>query len=132
MVEIAECSRRALDHAVAVANWYDATVTVFYVCAPVPISAYGTVASMMPPSLAAGENQNDVRDGLRTFAAIDGTSARIELEIGEGDAAKQIVAKANVARSDLIVLGTHGHRASNVSCSVRSPRKCCGRQAVLC
>jgi nucleotide-binding universal stress UspA family protein len=107
-VDFSDCSRRALDHAVALATWYDATVTVFHVCAPVPISAYATVASMMPSSLVGGEDQNEVRKALQTFAAIDGTSAPIELEIGEGDAAKEIVAKAAAAQTNLIVLGTHG------------------------
>jgi nucleotide-binding universal stress UspA family protein len=107
-VDFSDCSRRALDHAVALASWYDATVTLFHVCAPVPISAYATVAPMMPSSLVAGDNQNEVREGLRTFAAVAGTSARIELETGEGDAAKEIVAKAAAAQTNLIVLGTHG------------------------
>jgi nucleotide-binding universal stress UspA family protein len=107
-VDFSDCSRRALDHAVALANWYDARVTLFHVCAPVPISAYATVASMMPSSLVGGEDQNAVRKALETFAAIDGTSAPIELDIGEGDAAKEIVAKAAAAQTSLIVLGTHG------------------------
>jgi nucleotide-binding universal stress UspA family protein len=107
-VDFSDCSRRALDHAVALATWYDATVTVFHVCAPVPISAYATVASMMPSSLVGGEDQNEVRKALETFAAVDGTSAPIELDIGEGDAAKEIVAKAAAAQTSLIVLGTHG------------------------
>jgi nucleotide-binding universal stress UspA family protein len=107
-VDFSDCSRRALDHAIALAKWYDATVTAFYVCAPVPISAYATVAPMMPSSLVGGENQNDVRHALETFANVDVTSPPVALEIGEGDAAKEIVAKAASAHSDLIVLGTHG------------------------
>ena len=108
-VDFSDCSQRALDHAVALAHWYDAKVTVFHACAPVPISAYATVASMMPPSIVGGENQNDVRDALQKFASRGaGTNILIELEVGEGEAAKEILAKADAARSSLIVLGTHG------------------------
>jgi nucleotide-binding universal stress UspA family protein len=45
---------------------------------------------------------------MQTFAAIEGTGVAIGFEIGEGDAAKEIVATAHSAQSDLIVLGTHG------------------------
>jgi nucleotide-binding universal stress UspA family protein len=108
-VDFSDGSRRALDHAVALAKWYDARVSMFHVCAPVPVSAYATVASMMPSSLVAGENQNDVRNAIRAFASMEAaSSAPIDIELGEGSAATEIVAKAAAAHSDLIVLGTHG------------------------
>src|SRR6185295_12898358 len=108
-VDFSDCSQRALDHAVALANWYNARVTMFHVCAPVPISAYATVASMMPSTLVAGEDQNDLRNAMQKFALMQaGTNSPLEIEIGEGNAAAEIVAKANALRSDVIVLGTHG------------------------
>jgi nucleotide-binding universal stress UspA family protein len=108
-VDFSDCSKRALDHAVALARWYDARVTMFHVCAPVPISAYATVASMMPSTLVGGEDQNAVRQAMEQFAAREGPITEpIDIELGEGTAATEIVAKAEAARSDLIVLGTHG------------------------
>jgi len=107
--DFSDCSQRALDHAIALAKWYDARVTLFHVSAPVPISAYATVAPMMPSTLVAGENQNDVRHAMQQFASRDAaTSASVDIELGEGNAATEIVAKAAAAHSDLIVLGTHG------------------------
>jgi len=108
-IDFSDCSRRALDHAVALAKWYDATLTVFHVCAPVPVSAYATVASTIPASQVGGENVNDVRAAMQTFAAIeDGARVPVAFEIGKGDAAREIVAVANAVETDLIVLGTHG------------------------
>jgi nucleotide-binding universal stress UspA family protein len=108
-VDFSDCSRHALSHAIAIAKWYEATVAMFYVCVPVPISAYATVASMMPSSLVGGENQNQVLDAMKTLAAtVAGTAVPLELAIGEGHAAKEIVARAAEGQSDLIVMGTHG------------------------
>jgi len=108
-IDFSDCSQRALEHAVALARWYDARVTTFHVCAPVPISAYATVASMMPSSLVGGEDQNAVRRAMEQFASREAaTNVPIDIELGEGNAATEILAKAEAARSDLIVLGTHG------------------------
>jgi nucleotide-binding universal stress UspA family protein len=108
-VDFSDFSRRALDHAVAIAKWYEARITLFHVCAPVPVSAYATVASMMPSTLAAGENRHDVLASMNALASNEGSgSVPIEFEIGEGQAAKEIMAQAIASRSDLIVMGTHG------------------------
>ena len=108
-VDFSDCSRRALDHAVTIAGWYESTVTLLHVCAPVPISAYATVAPMMPPTLVSGENRNDVLEAMKRFSAtVDGTAVPLAFELGEGDAANEIVSSAATASSDLIVMGTHG------------------------
>lgn len=108
-VDFSDCSKRALDHAVALATWYDARVTMFHVCAPVPIFAYATGAPMMRSSLVSGEDQNDVRRAMERFASkAAAIPVPIDIELGEGNAATEIVAKAEAVRSDLIVLGTHG------------------------
>jgi nucleotide-binding universal stress UspA family protein len=108
-VDFSDCSRHAFTHAVAIAKWYESTLTMFYACAPVPISAYATVAPMMPSSLVAGENLNDVREAMRNLATtVETTNLPVENAIGEGQPAKEIVAKAAADKSDLIVMGTHG------------------------
>ena len=99
-VDFSDGSKRALDHAVALAKWYDARVTMFHVCAPVPISAYSTVASMMPSTLVGGEDQNAVRQAMEQFASREAaTNAPIDIELGEGNAATEIVAKAAQAEN---------------------------------
>ena len=108
-VDFSDSSRHAMNHAVAIAKWYGAAVTMFHVCAPVQISAYASVASMMPSTLVGGENRNDVLDAMKKQAAeVDEPSSPFGVEIGEGDAAKEIVARAAAERIDLIVMGTHG------------------------
>ncbi|HEY1304277.1 MAG TPA: universal stress protein [Vicinamibacterales bacterium] len=108
-VDFSDCSRRALDHAVAIAKWYESTLTLLHVCAPVPISAYATVAPMMPPTLVSGQNQNEVLEALKRFpTTADGTGVPLEFALGEGDAAGEIVSTAAAGTSDLIVMGTHG------------------------
>jgi nucleotide-binding universal stress UspA family protein len=108
-VDFSDCSRHALTHAVAIAKWYESDVTMFYACAPVPISAYATVAPMMPSSLIGGENLNDVRKAMTDLATtVQGANVPLVIAIGEGQAAKEIVAKASEDKSDLIVMGTHG------------------------
>src|SRR5690242_9776298 len=108
-VDFSDCSRRALDHAAAIAQWYQSTVTLLHVSAPVPISAYATVAPMMPPTLVSGENRNDVLETMKRFAtAVDGTGVPLTFEFGEGDAANEIVSGAATGKTDLIVMGTHG------------------------
>jgi nucleotide-binding universal stress UspA family protein len=108
-VDFSECSRHALTHAVAIGKWYESAVTMFYACAPVPISAYATVAPMMPSSLVGGENLNDVRKAMEDLATtLETANLPLEIAIGEGQAAKAIVARAADDKSDLIVMGTHG------------------------
>jgi len=46
---------------------------------------------------------------MKTFATMEaGASVPLEFAIGDGNAATEILAKANELRSDLVVLGTHG------------------------
>lgn len=108
-VDFSDCSRRALEHAIAIATWYESTVTLLHVCAHIPISAYATVASMVPQSLVSGEHQNDVLQALKRFSTtVEGTGVPFEFALGDGDVAGEIVSGAAARRSDLIVMGTHG------------------------
>jgi len=108
-VDFSDCSHHALTHAVAIGKWYESVVTMFYACAPVPISAYATVAPMMPSSLVGGENLNDVRKAMEDLATtLKTANVPLEIAIGEGQAAKEIVARSADEKSDLIVMGTHG------------------------
>jgi nucleotide-binding universal stress UspA family protein len=108
-VDFSDSSQHAFKYAVAIANWYDATVTMFHACVPVPISAYATVASMMPPMSVRGENDNEVRDAMKGLAStVEGTNVPLEFALGEGYPAAAIAAKAAEAKIDLIVIGTHG------------------------
>ena len=41
-IDFSDYSRHALDHAIAIARWYQSTVTALYVCSPALVGTYGT------------------------------------------------------------------------------------------
>ena len=48
-IDFSEHSRRALDHAVALARWYKARVTALYVFSPAPVAAVGPGITAFEP-----------------------------------------------------------------------------------
>ncbi|AKU98243.1 Universal stress protein [Labilithrix luteola] len=98
-----EPSIAALDHAVALAEDFDATVDVVHVEAPDEFE----IGSMTPLSSGARE---ELEEAMNTAAS------RVEARIGNrlsrrivsGDPLRKIVEIANDGDYDLIVMGTHG------------------------
>jgi nucleotide-binding universal stress UspA family protein len=108
-VDFSDFSRRAVDHAVAVARWYESTVTLFHVCAAVPVAAYAPGAPLLPSAMLTPADRDELMGALRSLAETEaGTTVPIELEIAEGNAATEILARAETMSSDLLVMGTHG------------------------
>lgn len=108
-VDFSDFSRRALDHAVAVARWYEATVTLLNVCSAVPVVAYAPGTLPVPPVVLSDEDRQDIRTLLEEFAASEtGLNVPLEFEVREGNVAQEVLAAANAIPADLIVLGTHG------------------------
>jgi nucleotide-binding universal stress UspA family protein len=109
-IDYSDFSRRALDHAVAIARWYQSTVTVFHVCAVVPVDAFapGPQAVMATPLTPEGRAAMLTR--LQSFAGseVGNAGVAVDFDVAEGGAATEILAKAEDISSDLIVLGTHG------------------------
>ena len=108
-VDFSDVSRHALDHAAAIAGWYDATVTALHVWHP---------GLYPPPSAFAGPYLNPVQGGdldarlhaeLAEFVkAANPPLVDPELWVAEGPVADTIVARAAARKADLIVVGTHG------------------------
>lgn len=108
-VDFSEHSRRALDHALAIAAWYDSTVTVLHVCAVAPVAAYVSGSGMPAYVARTSESLDSLRDSLQDFAGHDrGAPVRQDLEIAEGGITDTILARASALPTDLVVLGTHG------------------------
>ena len=108
-VDFSDFSRRAVDHAVAIARWYDSKLTLFHVAAVVPVAAYGPGSAGLAPVVAAHADREELLRSLRRFAGEEvGTEVPIELELAEGDVAAAILASTEAKAHDLIVLGTHG------------------------
>ncbi len=105
-VDLSECSRHALDHAVALAQRHEAYLTVLHVAIP-PMRAWlagfpGGVAEAPPLELDV-----DVADVQRFCGVLPATAAGpATIEVQYGDPARTIVRAA--AGADLIVMATHG------------------------
>jgi nucleotide-binding universal stress UspA family protein len=108
-VDLSEFSHHALDHARALAQWYDADITVLNVfTVPLPLTPTPGIAEAYPP-LPFPQTQ-EIADEVRRFCGlVDGRQdARVTVVVIEGTPAKEIVRHAETLPADLLVMGTHG------------------------
>ncbi|MGH7342162.1 MAG: universal stress protein, partial [Candidatus Rokuibacteriota bacterium] len=111
-VDFSEFSRRALDHAVALARWYNSSITVLHVATPAPapaVAPYVGPEALQPFALTDVDRER-LRQELRIFVAAEGApGVAIDTRVEEGiDVHEEILVQAQRLASDLIVLGTHG------------------------
>ena len=102
--DFSECSRHALDHAAALAQWYGARITVLHVNELIPHSPtpWGPSSTMFP-------SPTEIASALARFVEpLSHGVVPVETLSAEGDPVRIIVAKATELSCDLIVLGTHG------------------------
>ena len=108
-IDFSDCSRRALDHAVAIAKWYDSAITLVHVSPIVPLAAYAPGSGVVPSANLSPEEREALLTSLKQFAAAGASpDIRFDYLLGEGGAAAQIVNAAETLASDLVVIGTHG------------------------
>jgi nucleotide-binding universal stress UspA family protein len=108
-IDFSDHSRRALDHALAVAKWYHSEVTLLHVSPLMPVAAYAPGSGMPPYAGLTAEARQAIATSLRQFAEREaGTSTPINVEVAEGHTASTILARASDLHADLLVLGTHG------------------------
>lgn len=108
-IDFSDHSRRALDHALAIAKWYHASVTMLHVSPLLPVAAYASGSGMPPYLRLTAEERQGLEESMRRFAEGEaGTGAPIEFELIEGHTATTILARADDLKPDLLVLGTHG------------------------
>lgn len=108
-IDFSGFSRRALDHSVAIAKWYDSTVTLFHVAAIAPTAAYGLGDPILPSMLLTQEDREQLLQSMKAFAAAEaGSSVRLQFEVAQGTAATEILAQIDEMRADLLVMGTQG------------------------
>jgi nucleotide-binding universal stress UspA family protein len=101
-VDFSEISRHALDHAAAIAGWYEARLTLLYVFANLP--------TMDLPSLVLEDADRErlVAD-LRRMAAAVPREVPVDFRVREAQYVhEEILAQLGATRADLLVLGTHG------------------------
>jgi nucleotide-binding universal stress UspA family protein len=108
-IDFSETSRHAVEHAVAIAKWYDSSLTALHVIhvvlppPPVLVPAY-------PVSAPLTETDRETLDQrMRTWLApANQGGLQTEVVIAEGNVASCIVEQATAMPADLVVIGTHG------------------------
>ena len=101
-VDFSEISQHALDHAAAIARWYEARLTLLYVFANLPTMD-------LPPLVLEDADRERLLSDLRRMAAAVPRDVPIEFCIQEaGFVHEEIVAQLGATHADLLVLGTHG------------------------
>src|SRR5689334_8706916 len=106
-IDFSEFSRDALDHAVALASWYRATLTVMHVIdiPHVPIDELAATEAFAP-LLDRHKVAKDVAAFVRP--AIGTAEVPAEVVVTIGAAAAAIQSHAERMHADLVVVGTHG------------------------
>ena len=108
-VDFSDHSRRALDHAVAIARWYRSVITVTHVVAPAPVTAYGPGPVVLEPAMMSTADRDQLQANLEAFVQAEtAEGVTIETGIREGNAAAEALAQAAELPADLITIGTHG------------------------
>ena len=101
-VDFSDISQHALDHAAAIAGWYEARLTVLYVFVTRP------TMDLPPFTLEAGDRDRLMSD-LRRFAAGVPPGVKVDVLLEEGAYVhEEILSQLASTRADLLVVGTHG------------------------
>lgn len=107
-VDFSEVSRHALDHAVALAHQYRASVTALHVIAPVVSLIPSPEAPLYPPVVLTPEDIEQYRHELQGFVGEEVGAETVACHVLEGAPLGTIIEYASTNGVDLIVLGTHG------------------------
>jgi len=107
-VDFSDCSKKALQYALALAKEHEAAITLLHVVSPptYPVGEFGGLeyGNLVADMRLGGEKQ------LAAMAREDiGDAAPVDTHIRSGAPAPEIVALANELDVDIIVISTHGH-----------------------
>ena len=101
-IDFSEFSRHALDHAVAVARWYEARLTVLCV-----FSNFSAID--MPPAMMDENERQRIIAEMRSFTEHVPSDVPLDLRVEEAaDIHREILAQAQTLHADLLVIGSHG------------------------
>jgi len=106
-IDFSDGSRHALQHAVTLAQWYGARITVLHVTElfPMPAVLPGNPSPVIGPYIS----RDVVTASIKEFTdGLQGRGVPLEISLVEGAVVQSIVATAAELPADLIVLGTHG------------------------
>lgn len=114
-VDFSDFSRHALAHAVVIARWYEATLTVLHAYAggPPPVLFSSNLGPVPVQPIPAPAPPHEMREAmladLKRFAeSVSAAGAEMRFEARPGGAVRAILDEAKAVSADFIVLGTHG------------------------
>jgi nucleotide-binding universal stress UspA family protein len=111
-VDFSDFSRRALDHAVAVARWYTSKVVALHVVSRgsdvTTLAPYAGPIVPEPIGLTAAERDSLNADLAAFVAAEAAEGVGIELAVTQGTVVGEILREAKARSADLLVMGSHG------------------------
>ena len=108
-IDFSDYSRRALEHAIAIARWYEATVTALHVFSPAPVAAFGPGPVIFEPIVLTPVDRDQLLADTKAFAETEGAAGiTIEAAVREGNTAGEILEQAISMKADFLVIATHG------------------------
>jgi nucleotide-binding universal stress UspA family protein len=109
-IDYSDPSRHALEHAVAIAKWYDSEITALHVIylayLPQPPILFAEFPRPALPTEA--ERQAFERELRGWLEPANRAGVKTDILIDDGNVASRILDRAGSLRADLIVMGTHG------------------------
>lgn len=106
-IDFSDCSRHAVEYAVALARHFDATVTALHVVTPVA-ALLPVDVPIYPPLGFTPEDLEQFRRQAAAFVRDESGGTRVYTEVLEGNVTEEIVRRAETLPADLVVIGTHG------------------------
>jgi len=106
-VDFSDCSRHALDHAVALARTFGGRLTVLYALQPIAYAAEPLLAAALVPT---PEDRARIEEDLRALVAEVSDGVPVETLLVDGGVVASVLEQATAVHADLLVLGTHGRR----------------------
>lgn len=107
-IDFSEFSRRAADHAIAMARWYGASVTAVHVIPPITSSIPPAGDGLYPPFVFTPDDLRQFHAELDAFVRGSGVDVPLTPVVVEGSITGELVRLARELPADLLVMGTHG------------------------
>jgi nucleotide-binding universal stress UspA family protein len=108
--DFSEYSARALGHAVVLAKWTGARLTVLHAVPAVYPPPLAVPAPTAPVPLDVATRELLLRKLDAFGEPAESTNVRVAKVLAEGDPVNEILRLAEVGRADVVVMGTHGTR----------------------
>ncbi len=109
-IDFSETSRHALEHAVAIANWYESEITALHVIHIPPFPQPPILFAEAGKSVVATASERQLREEeLRAWLEpAHRAGVKTDVIVEEGNVAARIVEHVRFRQADLVVMGTHG------------------------